>query len=361
MSILKLKSLLFFFLGLVTFLFIAATIQPNNSITVNGGIGRTNTFYGATNYFTATDTAANTNGPMVNYRTTGSTGISNLFTDIVVGTTARYSLGVSSTLGDLAYGGFQWQTDHDGSPPSTVNIEIVWSSPRHIAIIPGVGYTGNGHGQLGGYSHLGGYVGQPFSGANTRFFTTEQGQIAQTTATNFSGAITFQTSELQGANYVAHEPGIASYSIRTNAPGRWALAFFTEIVATVNGDVWDPNSYKPNKVFQIQSGDITNALFFKPINYPTNLGTVAIDCSIPVSDQTTGVNITFTSPANFDSTAVQYEHIYQIITNSAAGTITLTAPANARLTGTTTVTRMCQVEWWIKIGKWTNGVVTQWF
>ena len=325
-------------------------------ITNFNGIGTNLTTYGSTQYF-AIDAPANTNGPLQNYRSYGGNpGISNLITDITLGTVSRYRIIASDAPGDQGYGGLTWTPDHDNPflPADPARSELGLVSPHYIAIVPGSG-LGGGHVQIGSAAGIGSY-----GGVNLWTFHIQQLTTSQTASTNFSAALAFQTSEAQGVNIVSHYPSILAYSIRTNAPGRWALLLSADL-GNNGTETFDPNTAKKMSVFQVQGGDLTNAFFTKPINYATNAGSASIDCSLPRSDVLTAVNITFTSPVNFDVTQRQYEEPLMIITNSALATITLTAPANARLVGTTVVTRQCEVQWRIKIGQYTNGFVTQVF
>lgn len=339
--------------------YMLSTIVGSNWIGTINGIGTNLTTFGLTNYYdpSAPGTLANTNGPTTTFKVPGA--IPLLQNDTFLGTAAAYRESYSqSSIGDSVFGSLVIDTTHNGTPPSGPNTEWVWSTPSHIALLVGMGNPVSGHLQFGplasGFSGYGGF--------NPWIYLLQAQSLSQSSATGFSYAIGFQTSELQGANQVDHIPAILAYSIRTNAPGRYAMLFTTSLQGASGGiDLWHPGWSKQHPVMEVTGGEVDRLVMYKPMVSFTNLGTAAIDCSIPVSDFSTAVNVTFTAPVNFDPWGITYEHVYQIITNSAAGTITLTAPANARLTGTTTVTRMCQVEWWIKIGKWTNGVVTQWF
>ncbi len=310
-----------------------------------------------TNFY-ANDLPGNTNGPMVLFRAPGSGGISNLWIDTTLGTVSRGLLTWSKLPGDAAYGGFFMVSDHGGGTPDPNLCEMQFSSGADIAISPGAADPLAGHVQF--FVNGGAAVG--YGGRNHYAFMSQLLNISQANSTGYSGGLTFVTSEAQGANTVGHFPSIFAYSIRTNSPGRYALMVTADSGVGAGAQIWDPNTAKARRIVEFTGGDLTNAIFYKPINYPTNLGTAAIDCSIPVSDQTqAGGTLTFTSPVNFDSTVKQYEHIYMFVTNSAVGALTLAPPTNGRLDGTLTVTRQAQVEWWIKIGFWTNGVVTQWF
>lgn len=330
---------------------VSAGSGAGGAIMDNAGKGTNTTIYGSTNYF---DNSAGSNGPISLGVQHGSLNL--LIKDLVIGPNAKYFENYSISPGDAGYGQFIVDTTHNGASPSGPNVEIRWVSSSHIAYGPGYGNVAAAHIQFG----IGN--GQGYGGNNYWGYWQEAQALAQNSATGFSGAYVCKTSELQGANQVDHYAGILGYSIRTNAPGRWAMLFFGELNNGVGSETWDPNTAKKTSVGQFQYGDITNAFFTKPINFATNLGTAAIDCSLPMCDiSQAGGTLTFTAPVNFDSQQLQYETPIMFITNSAVGALTLAAPANARLTGTTSVTRQCDVHWYIKIGKYTNGVITQWF
>lgn len=90
----------------------------------------------------------------------------------------------------------------------------------------------------------------------------------------------------------------------------------------------------------------------------TNLATVAPNFTVPVSLLPVAVNTTFTAPAGVDVTGKLCQHVVMLVTNSAAGTITLTMPANARSVGSTTVTRLSHLDWWVYAQKFTNCLIT---
>lgn len=347
------KKFLLLFIPLVIVI-IAASYPPPASVPISGGFATNNTFYGATNYF---DTSAGTNGPWALGVQHGSLNL--LIQDLIMGGSSKFFLNFDNSPGDSAYGQLFINTIHNGPTPSGPNTEWQFAFPSHVAFTPGFGNANSGRFQFGSGSGNFGY-----GLANAWQLMINAQPLAQNSSTGFSCATVYGTSELQGANEVDHYPGFMGYSIRTNAPGRWATLIFGELnQGNVGGtaETWDPNTAKKMTAGQFQWGDITNLFMSKPINYATNLGSAAIDCSIPECDISTAVGITFTSPVNFDGMQKQYENPLMHITNSAAGTITLTAPANARLFGSTTVTRMSDVQWRIKIGFWTNGFITTGF
>jgi hypothetical protein len=90
----------------------------------------------------------------------------------------------------------------------------------------------------------------------------------------------------------------------------------------------------------------------------TNLATTAISMTTPVALLPVAVNTTFTALTGVDITKTMCQHVLTMVTNSAAGTITLTMPANVFSVGSLTVTRFSHVDWWVYASLRTNAIVT---
>lgn len=85
--------------------------------------------------------------------------------------------------------------------------------------------------------------------------------------------------------------------------------------------------------------------------YPTNLATAAPNMRVPWSILPVAVSTTFTPLTGVDTTGRYMQIAKMYVTNSAAGTITLTMPANVVSVGSTTVTRRSILEWQV----WSGG------
>ncbi len=334
-----------------------------SGISRSGGTGYTNAFFGATNYFSATDTAANTNGPIINYRATGGANVSNLITEIRIGNGARYFLTASLNPGDLGYGGIVWNTDHDGGgSPSLNNMELGLSSSRQMALAMGSGNSASGHLQIGNVGGLGGY-----GGFNNWAFFTAQGPNAQATSTNFSGALVFETGEMQGASFVLHFPGIFAYSSQTNAPATYALTFTSDLGNNAT-EIWDPNTAKAGRWMELTAATNRSITVFAGIQTATNHANVAFNPD-PSRGQmnyfptniTSGI-VLLNALTNLDVSGTKWFDFLCVLTNShgSGGPFAVVLPTNVHTNIAGTVQQLTNVSY-VRFsgigGVFTNGKV----
>lgn len=289
------------------------------------------TAFGVTNYFTSAG-PGNTNGPLVFYSLSGGNNMSNLMMDVQLGSISRFNFVCSQNPYDQAYGGLAWQVDHDANgSPGTANCQLGLVSPRHVGIAMGSGNGLSGSLLIGNNNHFGGYAGQG-TGNNNWVYLSDQGPVAQSSPTNFSGALTFTTGESQGANYTIHRPGFLAYSIRTNAPGRWALLCTGELGNNQSlAETWDPNSAKAARLFEAQYGD-TNVMIVQSNLYVG--GIITPKNATPSKVAVIGADNTLTNsglgavPINGDGTSTTGGQLSLLITNHICGKSYALAGAN---------------------------------
>lgn len=325
-------------------------------------LGNVNTStFGATNYY-ANDLPGNTNGPLVLYRLTGSGGISNLWEDTVLGTTAAAFKSWSLTPGDAAYGAIIMATAHDGYPPSPTRTEFEITSGNHIALLPAGANAISGHIQIGNLVP----VSSGYGTYNMWMYMQDPVfALAQANATNFSPAIVWRCSELQGANSVTFYPGILSYTITTNAPGKFGFMITSDYGG--NGtQVWDANTAKAGRWIDYQCNPTHFALNYSGFFHQTNHATVGFnpDPTYPAMEYfptniTSGI-VLLNALTNVDVTGTKWFDFTCVITNShgSGGPFAIVLPANVRTNIAGTVlqlTNMTYVRFSGIGGLFTNG------
>jgi len=245
-------------IGSVWLAFGAVTPPPSSGGGGNGGTYSLPTLKGGTNYFAP---AANTpaNGPISYYRVVGSSGLTNLMMDVFLGRESRFNMQFSQDGYEGAYGSIFMNPDHDAAgAPAYTKSEMQFSAGAHFAFLFGNGSPTSGHIQFGAID--------PFSSGYgtynqfSLFYGNMLGQgLSQSSPTGFSGGIVFPTFEYQGANLVGHYPGMAAFSIKTNASApRWGFVLSSEYQGG-GQQLWDPNTMKANRWVEWQAGD-TNVM-----------------------------------------------------------------------------------------------------
>jgi len=322
--------------------------QGGGAVSIANAAKTTNfNIFGPTNYF-ANDLPGNTNGPLSLYRTAGSANLSNLFMNIDMGSggtiNSRFSITAVSPASALDFGGLVWLPDHDS--PGTVN-------------------------QFGGYALN-----------NQWWYFTSMLNVLTGPATNFSAALAFNTSELQGGVISNHFPAILAFSIQTNTPGRYALLFAQDLdqQKAAPFDTWDPNTAKAavGKWWMQMIGGDTNVILVNsnlsvggtltaPFDY-TNHANVAFN-----PDPTRGrmnyfpTNITagvvlINALTNMDTTGTRWFDFTCVLTNShgSGGPFAVVLPANVHTNMAGTVQQLTNVTY-VRFsgigGVFTNGKV----